>query len=159
MKELEIFGANRSDPFTKTRSGSRAVVIKDGKILLAHETASDYWQLPGGGFEKNESPEDCCIREVEEETGYLVLPVRKFLILSEYYDDIRYVSHYFVCEITGRGKRNPTETEKSRGLEPQWLSLQKAIDVFSRHQDYANVNEDKRGTYLREYTALENLQL
>ena len=87
------------------------------------------------------------------------MPVRKFLILSEYYDDIRYVSHYFVCEITGCGKRNPTETEKSRGLEPQWLSLQKAIDIFSRHQDYANVNEDKRGTYLREYTALENLQL
>jgi hypothetical protein len=26
--------------------------------------------------------------------------------------------------------------------------------MFSRHQDYADVSEEKRGSYLREYTAL-----
>ena len=28
-------------------------------------------------------------------------------------------------------------------------------DIFSRHQEYADVNEEKRGSYLREYTALQ----
>ena len=29
-------------------------------------------------------------------------------------------------------------------------------EKFSKHQDYANVNEMKRGAYLREYEALSN---
>ena len=159
MKKIEILGANRFETFTKTRSGSRAVIIRDGDILLSHETKSDWWMLPGGGFEENESPEECCIREVEEETGYIVSPVRKFLIIYEYYEEYCYISHYYVCEVTGQGKMNLTEKEKERGLEPQWMPLQKAIDMFSHHKDYANVSEEKRGSYLREYTALYNLRL
>jgi len=159
MKKIEILGANRFETFTKTRSGSRGVIVSDGNILLTHEKKSGWWLIPGGGLEENESPEECCVREVEEETGYIVLPVRKFLILYEYYEEYRYISHYFVCKVTGKGKMNLTETEKKRGLEPQWIPLQKAIDMFSHHQDYADVSEEKRGSYLREYTALENLRL
>ena len=154
MKEIEILGANRFETFTKTRSGSRAVIIRDGKILLSHETGSGWWLVPGGGMEENETPEACCIREVEEETGYIVLPVREFLILNEYYEEYRYISHYFVCEVTGKGQMHLTEAERKRGLEPQWIPLREALEMFSRHQDYASVSEEKRGAYLREYTAL-----
>ena len=37
MKEIEISGANRFETFTKTRVGSRAVIFRDGMILLTHE--------------------------------------------------------------------------------------------------------------------------
>ena len=154
MKEIEILGANRFETFTKTRSGSRAVITRDGKILLSHETGSGWWLVPGGGMEENETPEACCIREVEEETGYIVLPVREFLILNEYYEEYRYISHYFVCEVTGKGQMHLTEAERKRGLEPQWIPLREALEMFSRHQDYVSVSEEKRGAYLREYTAL-----
>lgn len=40
------------------------------------------------------------------------------------------------------------------GLEPRWIPLNEAIDIFSKHQDYADENEMKRGAYLREYNAL-----
>ena len=159
MKKIEIFGANRFETFTKTRLGSRAVIINDGQILLSHETKSGWWLLPGGGLEENETPEECCVREVEEETGYIVSPVHEFLIIYEYYEEYRYISHYFVCEVIGHGKMDLTETEKERGIEPQWMPLQKAMDMFSRHQDYAGISEEKRGSYLREHTALENLRL
>ena len=69
MKKIEILGANRFEAFTKTRSGSRAVIIRNGEILLSHETESGWWLIPGGGIEENESPKECCVREVKEETG------------------------------------------------------------------------------------------
>ena len=159
MKKIEIFGANRFETFTKTRLGCRAVIINDGQILLSHETKSGWWLLPGGGLEENETPEECCVREVEEETGYIVSPVHEFLIIYEYYEEYRYISHYFVCKIIGLGMINLTEAEKERGLEPQWIPFNEAIDLFSHHQDYAKISEEKRGSYLREYTALKYLRL
>ena len=155
MKTVEILGANRFETFSKTRSGSRAVVIRDGMILLSHETISGWWLVPGGGMEAGETPETCCVREVEEETGFIVRPVRQFLALYEYYEEYRYISHYFICEVTGTGQIRLTDAEKRRGLEPQWLPLQDAVGIFARHQEYADVSEEKRGSYLREYTALQ----
>lgn len=154
MKEIEILGANRFETFTKTRTGCRAVILREGKILLSHETGTGWWLVPGGGLEPGETPEECCIREVEEETGVLVKPLRQFLTLYEYYEEYRYISHYFICEITGRGQMHLTENEAARGLEPAWLPLSEAIELFSKHQSYADTNEEKRGSYQREYTAL-----
>ena len=42
MKEIEISGANRFETFTKTRAGSRAVILRDGMILLSHETETGW---------------------------------------------------------------------------------------------------------------------
>lgn len=155
MKEIEISGANRFETFTRTRAGSRAVTVRDGLILLSHETVSGWWLIPGGGMEADETPEACCVRETEEETGLIVRPLWQFLTLYEYYEEYRYISHYFVCEAAGSGRMRLTEAEMRRGLEPQWLPLQEAVDIFSRHQSYAGISEEKRGSYLREYTAMQ----
>ncbi len=154
MKTVEIMGANRFETFSKTRAGSRAVVVRDGMILLSRETVSGWWLIPGGGMEDGETPETCCVRETEEETGFIVATLRQFLTLVEYYEEYRYISHYFVCEVTGTGQMRLTDAEKRRGLEPQWVPLRDAVAIFARHQEYADVSEEKRGSYLREYTAL-----
>ena len=155
MKEIEISGANRFETFTRTRAGRRAVIVRDEMILLSHETVSGWWLVPGGGMEDGESPEECCVREVEEETGLIVRPLQQFLTLYEFYEEYRYISHYFICETAGTGHMRLTDAEKRRGLEPRWLPLQEAVELFSRHQSYAAVSEEKRGSYLREYTALQ----
>ena len=105
-------------------------------------------------MEEGETPEECCVRETEEETGLVVRPLRQFLTLYEYYEEYRYISHYFVCEPAGSGRMRLTDAEKRRGLEPQWLPLEEAVELFSRHESYAAVSEEKRGAYQREYTAL-----
>ncbi len=155
MKEMEILGANRFETFTKTRDGSRAVVERDGMILFSHETVSGWWLVPGGGLEEGETPEECCVREVEEETGLIVRPVKHFLTLHEYYEEYCYTSYYFICEAAGSGQMRLTDAEKRRGLEPRWIPLEEAVEIFSKHQSYADVSEEKRGSYLREYTALQ----
>lgn len=154
MKTIDILGANRFETYTKTRAGSRAVIVRGDKILLTHEKVSGWYLVPGGGIEEGETPEKCVIREVEEETGFIVRPVEQFLVLNEYYEEYRYVSHYFICEVTGEGQMRLTEAEERRGVEPEWIPLEEAVALFSEHESYAAVSEEKRGSYQREFTAL-----
>ncbi len=58
MKTVDILGANRFENYTKTRDGSRAIINRDGKILLTHELNSGCWLLPGGGIEDRERPDE-----------------------------------------------------------------------------------------------------
>ncbi len=51
-------------------------IERDGKYLMLHRTVKkndvnkDKWIGVGGHFEADESPEECLLREVREETGY-----------------------------------------------------------------------------------------
>ena len=51
-------------------------IEQDGKYLMLHRTVKkndvnkDKWIGVGGHFELDESPEECVVREVKEETGY-----------------------------------------------------------------------------------------
>ena len=55
MKEIETFGTNRFTAFSKTRYASRAVIVRDGNILLSHENDSDLWLISARKATKNES--------------------------------------------------------------------------------------------------------
>ena len=154
MKEVDILGANRFETVSKTRVGCRGIVLQDGKLLVSREEISDYWMLPGGGLEKGETLPECCTREILEETGYLVEPMEEFLILNEYYEEYRYISHFFICKLIGKEEQKLTAAERMRGLVPRWVDVQAFVDIVAKHQEYAAANEEKRGAYLREYTAI-----
>ena len=154
METINIYGNNRFAEHTKVRDACRGIVIRDGMILLTYEVNTDQWFIPGGGLEGEETVEACCIRELAEETGFVVDPLYQFATINEYYEEWKYVSNYFICEITGETERVLTEREAEVGLEPRWIPLQEAITIFSKHQEYAH-DEMKRGAYLREYKALQ----
>lgn len=60
-----------SDPTKNTRIRVAALIIRNGRILLAeHEKGGRrYWLLPGGGVEYGESVEEALKRELIEEAG------------------------------------------------------------------------------------------
>jgi len=79
------------------------IVQNDNKDLL-FIFRRNKWDLPKGKLEKNESPEICAEREIEEETGVRDLQLRKkigdtYHIYDEYGKHFLKVSHwyYFTC--------------------------------------------------------------
>lgn len=154
MKTIDIYGENRFKQYTKVREACRGIVIHDDKILLTYEVNTDQWNIPGGGLENDESIQECCVRELAEETGCVVKINKKYLTVNEYYEDWLFVSHYYICDYIGETERTLTKREIEVGLEPRWIPLNEAIDIFSKHQDYDDEDECKRGIYLREHNAL-----
>lgn len=156
VKVIEIYGANQAVVTNKTWVTARGIVTNGTKLLISHEENVDCYSVPGGGVEAEESPEECCVREIAEETGYTVHPVRLFLIVKEYYGEYLFVHHYYDCEIVGQTAPRLTPSEKERGLVPKWMEMEEVLSIFSRHNDWAPVNEARRGMYLREWTALQH---
>lgn len=59
---------------------SLCYIEKDNSYLMLHRTKKEHdynkdkWIGIGGKFENGESPEDCAVREVREETGLIIEP-------------------------------------------------------------------------------------
>lgn len=62
VKETEVNNYHRL-------AGSYAVIKCDDKYLLCYNILRKQWELPAGQREKNETPKECAIRELFEETG------------------------------------------------------------------------------------------
>lgn len=87
-------------------AGTFAIIFDEqNRVLLAHRTDMDLWNLPGGGLEANESPADGAIREVKEEIGVDV-GVERFL--GVYVKPNNTIVFAFVCKIVS-GKLTPLE--------------------------------------------------
>jgi len=60
----------------------RAVVLKDGNILLSRERSDGRFSMPGGFADINYSPSEVAVKEVLEETGLYVI-VSKLLAVVD----------------------------------------------------------------------------
>ncbi len=151
IETINQYAKTFSDPPENERIASRGLIIKDNKILLSYEKNTNVYMSPGGGLEADETLEECCVRELREETGYLVNPLNHFLIINEYCFETMYVSNYFICEIIGESEQSLTDIEVEHGITPVWVDLEKALDIFG---GYASHREDIASLYLREFTVI-----
>ena len=65
IKEAEI---NHYQPV----AGSFAIIKCEGKYLLCYNVWRQQWEFPAGQREGDETPKECAIRELYEETGQVV---------------------------------------------------------------------------------------
>lgn len=72
---------------------------ENNKILLCHRRDYDLWNLPGGTMELGESPWECVVREVKEETGLKVEITRLAGVYNKPDKDELVFS--FVCRAVG----------------------------------------------------------
>lgn len=110
-----------------THSVSVAAVVQDesGLILTIRRMDNSEWQIPGGVLEKNETLEQCVVREVLEETGLIVEAVD----LTGVYKHIGLgiVAFVFRCILKG-GEFN----KNSEVQEIKWMTLENVEKVFSK---------------------------
>lgn len=82
-----------NERMSKLRVVVRIAVIDEGSVLLVKNKGSNYWYLPGGGWDHDdESLEEAMIREVYEETGYKTRPV-ELLWVQEFRDPSKDVTN------------------------------------------------------------------
>ena len=152
VENINQFAKTFSDPPERTRASSRGLVVENGKILLSYEENTGVYMSPGGGLENGETLEECCIRELQEETGYIINPIKHFVVINEYCFETLYISNYFICERIGVDKQALTEIEIEHGIKPVWIDIDKALEIFG---EYDTKREDIASLYLREYTVLK----
>ena len=98
------------------RIGVFAIVEREGCYLLAHRRDIDWWNLPGGGLEYNETVEEGLLREVREEVGVSVEIVRLVGVYSK--PRKREVVLTFLCHLTPDSLEPTVSDEVS---EVAWL--------------------------------------
>ncbi|MGD6844471.1 NUDIX domain-containing protein [Bacillus infantis] len=80
--------------------GSAGVCIENGKLLMVLQGTPEEekrWSVPSGGQEQEERSEECCIREVLEETGYLAEIIRPLFVKETEFSEVS----YFEIKIAG----------------------------------------------------------
>lgn len=119
------------------RPGVYGIILSDRGVLLTHQsTPYSELQLPGGGIDPGESPLIALHREVMEETGWRINPLRRLGVYQRYtympdYDMYaRKVCHIFVaCAVRRLGP--PTEPHHT----PHWVGPTLAVDCLASEGD------------------------
>jgi ADP-ribose pyrophosphatase len=137
---------------TNYRGRAQALVIRDGKILLAKQ--HDHWVVPGGRIENGETPDVAALRELSEECNVRGKIVKKTSEWTDPYDQTK-VFYTYQIDI---GDQTPTlgfdpELETQYLTEIAWLLLDEiplrdryflfAAGLFSIPEFYETSDRDK----------------
>lgn len=119
----------------RIRVSCKALIRSDENILVVEEQLKSgrvIWDLPGGGMDYGESPEEAVIREVSEEVGLVVQPQRVVgvydAVLTER-NNIQSVCIVYdaVCNDTSRLTIDHNPATEEMITAAHWLPLEKVI--------------------------------
>lgn len=160
MKRLLCMDEHNYDTGLKEiyRIAVRGIIFSDGKLVLNESSAGEL-KLPGGGQEHGENDMQTLIREVQEETGFTVIPesVKAFGYIEEKRLSVsnpmiwHQINRLFFCDVHPKqGACAYTENEKLCGFHPRLYTLEEAIMKSERLLQSAG----KQAWNQREYNTL-----
>lgn len=138
-------------------SSTACVADDEGRVLWQRRRDFDCWGLPGGILELDESLPECAVREVREETGLDVEPVRLLGLYSSPDYDVTYpngdraqmVSPCLQCRVTGGSlSRSNDETTDLVWLDEipgTFVWYRHMIEDFQAHLPFATYDRGAAG--------------
>ena len=136
------------------------VVLRDkmGKLLLVKASYRDYWSLPGGVVDKDESPRETGRREVFEELG---LEVKQLKLLVVNYNQASGDADESVQWIFDGGVLTEKQTagikvDGDEIVECRWVSFKEAVElsdqrVAKKLNQFEKVLEEQWPGYLEDW--------
>ena len=132
------------------RKRSRAIIVKNNKLVSMYREFDDrvFYVFPGGGMEGNESEEECVIREVYEEFGITVKPIKKVYV----YETEKSIEYFYLCDWisgkfgTGAGEEFDVNSNKEGVYIPKLIDISSIPNLplmpkevaSSFYEDYTN---------------------
>lgn len=126
----------------------RGAVVRDGKILLVQEKMDQRWCMPGGWGDVGEAPSEMVVREVVEESGFEVKPVKIIGVYDANRDGrpLQFFHAYkivFLCDILSGFARPSEETlavdffdfDKLPPLSSSRTNERHLADVLTHYRD------------------------
>jgi ADP-ribose pyrophosphatase YjhB (NUDIX family) len=119
----------------KVTIGSFGIITdKHDRVLLCHRKDYDFWNLPGGGLEKGESPWNSVIREIKEETGLVAEVINLTGVYSKpKRDEIVFL---FECKIISGKLILSDESDKIEYFNLKDLPKNTVLKHVERIKDY-----------------------
>lgn len=145
------------------KNTSLCYIVRNGKVLLLHRTKKEndlnegMWIGIGGKFEENESPEECVLREVREETG-LTLTEYAYRGIVTFVSDRwegEYMHLFTATDTEGtligacdEGDLEWVDQETFRTL-PQWEGDRIFLDLLEQNEPFFSLKLVYEGSILR----------
>ena len=139
MRELFVLDKKNYNPNGSVgkRPSVRGIIVRDGKIAMMHSVKYNYYKLPGGGIEGQETFEEALIREVREESGLVVIPnsIKEFgyvrrIEKGKIEDIFIQENYYFLCETEDdMVAQNLDDYEADEEFTLEYVSIEDAIRV------------------------------
>lgn len=116
------------------------IILKNNKLLVVHSTYhnEDYFLLPGGGIEGNETIFECAIRETKEETNQDI-EIIKVVYLNDYITDKgRCLNIYLLGKLKNYKEtthhKDPCINE-NKIKKAEWIDLDKLLELDFRPKE------------------------
>ena len=118
----------------KIRPGAKALIVHQKKILVITEKTSDgaiIHDFPGGGIEFNETAIEALVREVKEEIGLTVRPIKPVgswsFILEKW--NIHILCIGYQCEIVGLTELDFSHNPADENIfEARWYTKEELLE-------------------------------
>ena len=140
MRLIEDFNLNNDADCTSTfsRTAVRAIIFKDGKLVMVKSEKFGEYKFPGGGKDDGESDLETLERETKEETGMTVISasVQVYGYTEEKRRSVfnpsqRFImeSRYYLCDVMDHiEETNYDSYEKDYGYHLCVVSIDEAIE-------------------------------
>jgi 8-oxo-dGTP pyrophosphatase MutT (NUDIX family) len=118
----------------ETGPGAGAVVVKDDKVLLLwrHRFITDTWgwEIPIGGIEPGETPQQAAVRETEEETGWQPIGRIEPLVYTQPSPGLMTAEHHIFRSDDARYTGSPKDSFESERVE--WVPLEEVRRLIAK---------------------------